>query len=128
MNDYEGARVQRVIIVIVTVIKDVVDDDNSAIIIAQRYPTYIVVAPVPTNPGWSPNSGGNPVPAQTDIPMPASKMEGHPAPAFVRHPSPAAERQPDPAAMIIGSPVRIKSDRHPNVAVGRDIGPSPMTI
>lgn len=90
---------------VIAIIEIIVDDDDRPIVPTQRRPTDIIMPPIPVHPGRTPMASGNPVPAQTEPPVPPSVMINTPAPGLVRNPGPAAGWIPEPSPVIIGSPV-----------------------
>jgi hypothetical protein len=112
-----------IIVTAVVVIEIIVDDHNGPVVIAQRAPSPIIIAPPPTHPGRAPVPGGHPVPSQTEAPAPAAIMVSAPSPGFVGNPGPADDGQPDPVAIIIRSPVIIIDIRHPDMPVRLFINP-----
>jgi hypothetical protein len=63
VDNGQGSRVSRIIPVRVAPVKVVVDDDNRAVVIAHRTPADVVISMIPMHPGWTPVSGGDPIPA-----------------------------------------------------------------
>lgn len=122
-DDGQSAVVRRGIQFRIAVIKMVVDDDDRTIVPTEWAPADIVVSVIPMNPGRSPGAGGNPVPAQTEAPVPASVVIDAPAPGLVGNPGPAADRIPGPPPVIVGPPIGVGSRRDPNVSVGLLVEP-----
>jgi hypothetical protein len=115
--------VGRIISVRVVPIKGVVDDDNRPVVIVQRTPSDIVISRIPMYPGWTPVSGGYPIPAKSHSPVPASVMGNTPSPGFIRNPSPSTDRIPRPPSIIIRSPGVMIDIRNPDITIGAFVNP-----
>jgi hypothetical protein len=120
----QGVGTARVAAAVVAVIEIVVDDDHRVVVPAQRSPAAIVMTPVPMHPGGTPGIVGDPVPAETQPPVPAAVVVGAPAPRLVGDPGPAANRIPDPAAVVIGSPIIHIDAGNPDITIRPFIGPA----
>jgi hypothetical protein len=114
----------RVISAVVSSIKTVVDDNNRAVVITQWTPADMIIPRVPVNPRWSPITGRNPIPSQTDSPMPSAIMRNTPAPRFIGDPCPSGNRVPNPSSMIIGPPGIMVDLRYPDISIGAFIHPT----
>lgn len=111
---------------IIAVVKIVVDDYNRAVIPAERAPADVIISMIPVDPSRSPMIGGDPVPAQSQPPMPSAVMVNTPAPGLIRNPGPADDRIPEPSSVIIGPPIRIIRGGHPDVPVRPFVDPIPI--
>jgi hypothetical protein len=107
----------------VAVIKIVIDDDDGTVVPAERTPADIIISIIPMDPGRSPMIGGDPVPAQSQPPVPSPVMISAPTPRLVRDPVPAAAGVPDPSAIIIRPPIRIMDRGDPNISIRPFIDP-----
>jgi hypothetical protein len=124
VDNSQSPRTSGVIGSMIPVIKIVVDDNNRVVVPAKRAPADIIISPIPVDPSRSPMIGGDPVPAQSQPPMPPAVMINTPAPGLIRNPGPADDGIPDPSSVIIGPPIRIIiHGGHPNVPVRPLVGP-----
>jgi hypothetical protein len=111
---------------VIAVIEVVVDDDHRIVIPAQGSPAAIIMTPVPMHPGGTPGMMGDPVPAETQPPVPAAIVVGAPAPRLIGNPGPAASRIPEPAAVVVGAPIIDIDAGNPDITVGLLIDPAPV--
>jgi hypothetical protein len=123
MDNGQGAVVGGKMRAVVAVIKVVVVDHDGVIVPAERTPAEIIVAMVPMDPGRPPGMMGNPVPAQTQSPVPPAIVVDGPAPALIGNPGPAARRIPVPVSIVIRTPIVIVNGRHPNIPVRPLVNP-----
>ena len=107
----------------VTVIVDIVDDYTGTIVVAERCPAPMVIGSIPVNPTRAPVCCGDPIPPDSQPPMPAAVMTGDPSPRLVGEPGPAADRIPEPTAVMIRPPSWTQAPRNPHLAVWRYVNP-----
>jgi hypothetical protein len=119
---------ERIILIVITPIKIVVDDDHRTVIVTQRAPPDIVISAIPMDPGRSPVPGGDPIPSQAKSPMPATVVRNAPAPRFIRNPCPAANRIPGPSPVIIRAPGVVIDTGNPNITVRPLVCPTAVII
>jgi hypothetical protein len=65
----------------------------------------------------------NPVPTQTQSPLPSPVVINTPSPRLIGNPCPAHERIPDPSSIIIRPPILIIDRGNPDIAIGLFIPP-----
>jgi len=124
MDDGQGAGMEWVVTIIMVPVEAVVDNNHRVAIIAKRTPADVIVPPVPMDPRWTPVTSGNPVPSETDTPMPSAVMVDTPTPRFVGDPIPTDDRVPYPATIVVRAPIMIVvHSRHPNITIGSFINP-----
>jgi hypothetical protein len=108
---------------IIAVVKIVIDDNNRMVVPAERAPAEIIISMIPVDPSRAPMIGWNPVPAQSQPPMPSSVMVSAPAPRLIRNPVPAAAGVPGPPSIIIRPPIRIIDRGDPDISIRPFIDP-----
>jgi hypothetical protein len=108
---------------IIAIVKIVVDDNNRMVVPAKRAPADIIIAMIPVDPARSPMIGGNPVPAQSQPPVPSSVVVSAPTPGLIGNPVPATAGVPDPPSIVIRPPIRIIDRGNPDISIRPFIGP-----
>ncbi len=117
-----------IVLIVIPPVEVIVDDDHRAVIVAQGAPANIVISVIPVNPGWSPVSGGNPIPSQAETPVPTAVMGYTPSPRLIGNPCPSANWIPYPSSVVIGPPGVVVNIGNPNITVWPLIGPTAVII
>lgn len=124
MDDSQGSGVEWVVTIIMVPVETVVDNNHRVAMIAERTPADVIMATVPMDPRWTPITSGNPVPSETDTPMPSAVVVNTPTPRFVGDPIPTDDRVPCPATIVIRTPIMIVvHSRNPDITIGSFINP-----
>jgi hypothetical protein len=118
----------RIISVIIPIVKVVVKDDNRTIVITQRTPADIIHPAIPVHPGRPPTPGRDPIPSQAESPVPSAIMGNTPSPRLIGTPCPATDRVPDPSSMVVGPPRVVVDIRNPDIPIGSFIHPITIVV
>jgi hypothetical protein len=79
-DDPQRSGIERVIAPMEAIIEPIVEDQARSVVVAERRPADVVISPAPVDPTRAPNGRGDPVPAQSEPPMPAAVMISAPSP------------------------------------------------
>ena len=113
----------RVIMVVIAAVIVIVENHSRIPVITQGAPTIMVIPLIPMHPGRPHMSGGNPIPSQSQAPLPPSIMGDTPAPGVIRNPSPTYDRIPFPATVAVGTPGIMIYGRNPDIPILSFIDP-----
>jgi len=127
-DNSHGPVVDREVRIMIPVIKVVVHYDYRPVVPAKRAPTDIVIMPPPVDPCRPPVMMRNPVPAESEPPVPAAVMINGPSPGLRRNPGPSDHRVPDPAAVKVWPPVERTHIRHPYVTIRILVNPTAVVL
>lgn len=80
VDDGQSPGVDGISPAVIPAVEVVVNDDDRVVVVAQGRPGHVMGIPVPVDPGRTPIPGGNPVPSETQPPVPAAVAIDAPTP------------------------------------------------